>query len=156
MENLKTIVPYLSTIRSGTKQTSPPAGGVENLKNHNCDMTKRSFFKDPKIVLVFNNQRVLISMYKSLNVASQAMNIPAQSISLCCLGYHISCYGCYFRHYDFDKVEIVPHQDFGHLRVEEYDRMCDEVRRYHDSKELSRRKLSAEKRRKLKNEAKHE
>ncbi len=97
-------------------------------------MTKRSFFKDPKIVLVFNNQRVLISMYKSLNVASQAMNIPAQSISLCCLGYHISCYGCYFRHYDFDKVEIVPHQDFGHLRVEEYDRMCDEVRRYHDSR----------------------
>ena len=157
MKNLKTTAPHLSTIRSGRgRQPLPPAGGAENLKTRNCDMTKRSIFNAPKIVLVFNNQRVLISMYKSLNVASQAMNISAQSISLCCLGNRISCYGCYFRYYYSDKVEIVPHLDFGRLRVEEYDRMCGEVRRYRDSKELSRRKLSAEKRRKLKNEAKHE
>ncbi|BFK46628.1 hypothetical protein I180019D1_20380 [Alistipes sp. i18-0019-D1] len=108
------------------------------------------------MVLVFNKERVLITMHKSLNIASQTMDIPAQSISLCCLGYHISCYGYYFRHYNTDKVEIVPHQDFGHLRIEEYDRMCDEVRRYHDSKEMSRRKLSADKRKKLKNKDKDE
>ena len=114
----------------------------------------RSIFQNPKIVLVFDKERVLITMHKSLNIASRAMNIPAQSISLCCLGYHISCYGYYFRHYNLDKVEIVPHLDFGHLRVEEYDRMCEEVRRYHDPKEMSRRKLSAERRRKLKNEPK--
>lgn len=55
-------------------------------------MTKRSIFQQPKIVLVFNHQRILVSMHKSLNLASMTMNIPAQSISLCCLGNHIlSC-----------------------------------------------------------------
>lgn len=115
-------------------------------------MSRRSIFQEPKIVLVFNNQGILVTMHKSLHIASQMMNIPAQSISLCCLGYHISCYGYYFRHYDHQKVEIVPHEDFGVFRVEEYDRMCGEVRRYHLPKEMSRRKLSAERRRKNKND----
>lgn len=113
-------------------------------------MVRRSIFQEPKIVLVFNNQGILVTIHKSLHIAAQTMKIPAQSISLCCLGYHISCYGCYFRHYDPDKVEIVPHLDLGTFRVEEYDRMCGEVRRYHDSKEMSRRRQSAEKRRKNK------
>lgn len=113
-------------------------------------MTKQSVFQKPKMVLVFNNQRILISMHGSLNAASEEMNIPAQSISLCCLGYHISSYGYYFRHYERKHVEVVPHEDFFHLRIEEYDRMCNEVRRYHDPKEMKRRKISAEKRRNLK------
>jgi hypothetical protein len=90
---------------------------------------------------------MLVAMYKSLNTASQIMNIPAQSISLCCLGQHISCFGFYFRHYDYDQVEITPHEDFGALRLEEYDKMCNQTRRYHDNRELTRRRESAEKRR---------
>ncbi len=86
-------------------------------------------------------------MFKSLNSASQSMSIPAQSISLCCLGQHISCFGYYFRHYEYTQVEITPHEDFGSLRIEEYDKMCNLVRRYHDSRELTRRRVSAEKRR---------
>lgn len=109
-------------------------------------MVGKSIFQYPKIVLVFNNQGILVTMHKSLHIASRSMGIPAQSISLCCLGHHISCYGCYFRHYDPKKVEIVPHEDFGTFRVEEYDRMCGEVRRYHDPKEMSRRRLSAPRR----------
>jgi hypothetical protein len=119
-------------------------------------MTGNNTFQAAKIVLVFNRRRVLTSMYMSLNTASMDMNIPAQSISLCCLGHHISCYGHYFRYYNLDKVEIVPQLDFGRLRIEEYDRMCDEVRRYHDPKEMSRRRLSAEKRRNHKNDDKDE
>ena len=49
-------------------------------------------------------------------------------------------------------MEVVPHEDFGIFRVEEYDRMCGEVRRYHEPKEMSRRKLSAERRRKRRKE----
>ncbi len=110
-------------------------------------MTRRSIFQEHKNVLVFNNHRVLVAMHKSLNTASQAMKIPAQSISLCCLGHHISCFGYYFRHYEHKEVEITPHEDLGILRVEEYDRMCNQVRRYHDPRELNRRRESAEKRR---------
>nr|DAT18212.1 MAG TPA: hypothetical protein [Caudoviricetes sp.] len=115
-------------------------------------MTKRSIFQEPKIVLVFNHQGVLVAMHKSLNLASQAMNIPAQSISLCCLGYHISCYGYYFRHYEYNVVEITPHIDFGEFHVRQYDQMCSVVRRYHEPKEMNRRRVSAEKRRNNKNE----
>ncbi|MDR2890345.1 MAG: hypothetical protein LBV18_01870 [Alistipes sp.] len=110
-------------------------------------MTRRSTFQEHKNVLVFNNHRVLVAMHKSLNTASQAMKIPAQSIFLCCLGQHISCYGYYFRHYEYTLVEITPHEDFGALRVEEYDRMCNRVMRYHHPREMNRRRLSAEKRR---------
>lgn len=108
------------------------------------------------MVLVFSNQGYLISMHKSLNLASQEMNIPAQSISLCCLGYHISCYGYYFRHYEYEIVEITPHVDFGVFHVKQYDQMCNVVRRYHDPKEMSRRRVSAEKRRKTKKDESHE
>jgi len=110
-------------------------------------MTRRSIFHEPKIVLVFNNRMVLVAMHKSLNFASQAMRIPPQSISLCCLGSHISCYGFYFRHYEHTLVEIAPLVDFGALRVDEYDRMCNQIRRYHDPGEMSRRRASAERRR---------
>jgi hypothetical protein len=110
-------------------------------------MTRRSIFQTHKIVLAFNRQRVLVAMFKSLNSASQTMSIPAQSISHCCLGHHISCFGYYFRHYDIDQVEVTPHLDFGTLRLEEYDRMLDLERRYHAPRELNRRRMSAEKRR---------
>lgn len=119
-------------------------------------MTKRSIFQQPKIVLVFNHQRILVSMHKSLNLASMTMNIPAQSISLCCLGNHISCYGYYFRHYEPNVVEIVPHLDMGDLRLEDFDRMSKQVRRYHNSKELTRRALAAVKRRNHRIDKAHE
>lgn len=73
------------------------------------------------------------------------MNIPAQSISLCCLGYHISCYGYYFRHYEYNVVEITPHIDFGEFHVRQYDQMCSVVRRYHRTRKMNRRRVSAEK-----------
>jgi hypothetical protein len=110
-------------------------------------MKGRSTFQEHKNVLVFNKYRTLIAIHKSLNAASQTMDIPAQSISLCCLGHHISCFGYYFRHYEYTRVEITPHEDLGTLRLEEYDKMCNLVRRYHNSRELNRRKVSAEKRR---------
>lgn len=113
-------------------------------------MTQKSIYPKPKIVLVFNRQRLLISMYNSLNIASRELNIPTQSISLCCLGHHISCYGRYFRHYEPQVVEVVPHVDFGTLQLEQFDRMSNLVRRYHDPKEMSRRGQSAAKRRNTK------
>lgn len=115
-------------------------------------MTRRSIFQEHKNVLVFNSHRVLVAMHKSLNAASQMMNIPAQSISLCCLGQHISCYGFYFRHYEHTQVEITPHEDLGTLRVEEYDKMCNLIMRYHHPREMNRRRISAEKRRNKKKE----
>lgn len=119
-------------------------------------MTKHSIYPKPKIVLVFNQQRLLISMYNSLNIASRELNIPTQSISLCCLGHHISCYGRYFRHYEPQVVEVVPHVDFGNLQLEHFDRMSNLVRRYHDPKEITRRGQSAIKRRNLKKDNAHE
>lgn len=116
-------------------------------------MTRGSKFPEPKMVLGFDKHGLLFGMFSSLNLASQAMNIPAQSISLCCLGYHISCHGYYFRHYEYNVVEITPHIDFGEFHVKQYDRMCNLVRRYHDPKEMTRRKISAERRSNLKKDS---
>lgn len=91
---------------------------------------KKSNFRDPKRVLIFNSQRRLIAICKLLGAASTITQIHSQAISLACTGKKIVCHNLYFRHLHPD-VEITIEEDFDVLDVIEYDKMCKEVRYYY-------------------------
>lgn len=105
-------------------------------------MTRRSSFREPKKVLIFNEHRILVSVNKSLHVTTQLLMITSQTISLCCTGQRISSNGFYFRH-SHQNVKIDVDEDIGYLTLEEYDQMCDVIRQYHSPSEMKNRRIKA-------------
>jgi len=105
-------------------------------------MTRKSNFREPKRVLIFNENRVLIATIKSLHCATQVTRINAQTISLCCTGQRISSNGFYFRHSD-PGVKIDLDVDEDNLTLEEYDELCGVVREYHPVSEMKNRRIKA-------------
>lgn len=91
---------------------------------------RRSNFREPKRVLIFDSQRKLIAIAKSLGAASAVTQITAQTISLVCTGKFIISHNLYFRHLHLD-VEIDLEEDLDVLDLIEYDKMCKEVRYYY-------------------------
>ena len=99
---------------------------------------KRSPFRKPKQVLVFNGAYKLVVMARSVRSASEFSKLNAQAISFACNGKYI-CAGCfYFRHIDPNiEVEIA---DLGSLTLQEYDKLCKVERRYFTVRDMARRK----------------
>lgn len=89
------------------------------------------------LVLVFNPLKRLIAIYKSVSAVAQCFHTSATNVHLACTGGSISCCGVYLRHLD-DKIEIT-FEDFGTLRLEEYDQMCGVKRTYYKTKDMTRR-----------------
>ena len=104
-------------------------------------MTKFSSFLAPKMVLVFDGQRLLSSIHKSTHAAAQYGRIAVQAISDCCNGNQISSNGYYFRHLD-PNIEL-DMTDVAGLKLDEYDEMCGVKREYHSSAEMRQRKRRA-------------
>lgn len=104
---------------------------------------RKSKFKEPKVVLVFNGARVLIAVVRSLHSVTQLSGGNLQAISFCCTGKYISTGGFYYRHVHPDV--IIDISDLDNLKLEDYDKMCGEKRRYHTVREM------AHKREKIKN-----
>ncbi|GAB6121390.1 hypothetical protein [Dysgonomonas termitidis] len=109
---------------------------------------RKSPYKEPKQVLIFNNAKVLIAIVRSLHAASELSFCNLQAISFCCLGKYISTGGYYFRHVHPD-IAIEP-EDLDNLKLEEYDRMCGEERLYYSSRQLARKRMLGQERRKAK------
>jgi hypothetical protein len=111
---------------------------------------RKSNFKEPKNVLVFNGARVLIAVVRSLHSASTLSSGNLQAISFACTGRYISTGGFYFRHVHPDiEIEM---NDLDNLKLEDYDHLCGTKRRYHSVREMARkRELITEKKRKSKN-----
>ena len=110
---------------------------------------RKSKFKEPKNVLVFNGARVLIAMVRSLHSASLLSGGNLQAISFCCTGKYVSTGGFYFRHVHPDiEIEI---GDLDTLNLEEYDKMCGAKRRYHTVREMAKKRTIMENKRKTAN-----
>jgi hypothetical protein len=109
---------------------------------------RKSKFKEPKNVLVFNGARVLIAVVRSLHSASVFSGGNLQAISFCCTGKYISTGGFYFRHVHPEiEIEI---GDLDNLKLEDYDNLCGEERRYHSVREMAKKRNQTEKKRKSK------
>ena len=59
---------------------------------------RRSNFKRPKTVLVFNGAQVLVAVIRSLHSAAELTKGNLQAISFCCTGKYVCSGGLYFRH----------------------------------------------------------
>lgn len=105
---------------------------------------RNSQFQRPKKVLVFNSSKVLIAIVKSLHSAHDLTGSNLQSISFSCTGRYVSAGGYYYRHIHPD-VEVTI-ADLDKLKLQEYDKLCGEKRRYHSLREMTRRQKLEEKR----------
>ena len=94
---------------------------------------RRSNFKRPKTVLVFNGAQVLVAVIRSL----------LQAISFCCTGKYVCSGGLYFRHLHPD-VEVGL-DDLDNLQLQEYDALCGEKRTYYSVRQMARKRVSRQK-----------
>ena len=96
---------------------------------------RRSSYKAPKVVLVFNDTRKLIAIVRSLHTTSEIMFGCLQSISFCCTGKYIQSCGYYFRH--LDPRVLIEIEDLDSLTVDEYDRICGKERKYYTQRVMN-------------------
>ena len=96
---------------------------------------RRSKFKRPKMVLIFNGAQVLVAITRSLHSAAELTKGNLQSISFCCTGRYVCSGGFYFRHLH-DDVEIEM-SDLGTLLLPEYDELCGEKRIYYSVRQMA-------------------
>lgn len=99
---------------------------------------RKSNFKEPKHVLIFNAAKVLIAITRSLHSAAQLTLGNVQAISFCCTGKYVTSGGYYFRH--VHPNVLIELEDLDNLKLEEYDVMCGEKRIYHTVRQLARKK----------------
>lgn len=90
---------------------------------------RRSTFKRPKMVLIFNGAQVLVAVTRSLHSAAELTKGNLQAISFCCTGKYVCSGGLYFRHLHPDvEIELA---DLGTLMLKDYDALCGEKRTYY-------------------------
>lgn len=107
---------------------------------------KRSPFHQPKQVLIFNGAYVLVGITRSIRSASEISGGNAQAISFACTGKYISAGNFYYRHIHADiEIEL---SDLDTLKLQDYDKMCNQEKRYHSVREMARRRRIAEEKRK--------
>jgi hypothetical protein len=109
---------------------------------------RKSEFREPKQVLIFNRAKTLIAIVRSLHSVSELTFGNLQAISFCCTGKYITTGGHYFRH--IHPNVIIELGDLDHLQLEEYDKMCGEKRKYYSLRELVRKEKMQMKYRKAK------
>ncbi len=99
---------------------------------------RRSTFRKPCKVLVFNGARTLIAIVRSLHCTADfgQLNLPA--LSFCCTGKYRSSGGFYFRYLHPDV--LVDLDDLDNLTVEEYDKLCGVKREYRTVREMKRKR----------------
>ena len=104
---------------------------------------RRSNFKRPKTVLVFNGAQVLVAVIRSLHSAAELTKGNLQAISFCCTGKYVCSGGLYFRHLHPDVV--VGLVVLGNLQLQEYDALCGEKRTYYSVRQMARKRVSRQK-----------
>ena len=115
---------------------------------------RRSSFKRPKMVLIFNGAQILVAITRSLHSAAELTKGNLQAISFCCTGKYICSGGFYFRHLH-PNVEIEL-QDLGTLQLQDYDSLCGEKRTYYSVRQMAHKRTLREKKGRQENRNKSE
>ena len=84
---------------------------------------RRSKFRRPCKVLIFNGARVFVAIARSIRSAAELTKVDENEIKLCCENRQNRTEQYYFRY----NVEpsIVGDDAFGKLTIDEYDKLCD-------------------------------
>ena len=94
---------------------------------------RRSSFKRPKMVLIFNGAQILVAITRSLHSAAELTKGNLQAISFCCTGKYICSGGFYFR------------------QLQDYDSLCGEKRTYYSVRQMAHKRTLREKKGKQEN-----
>ena len=103
---------------------------------------RKSNFKAPTIVLIFNSARVLVAIMRSVHCVAELTHNNLQSISHCCTGRYTHSRGYYFRHLHPDV--LIDLDDLDNLRLEEYDKLCGTKRKYLPVRVMAHHRQKAE------------
>lgn len=87
-----------------------------------------------KQVLIFNRNKVLISICSSIRAAATITLCNSTAISFACTGKIISSGGFYFRH--IHSNTIIEMDDLDRLKLDEYDKICNIKRVYHSRNKM--------------------
>lgn len=103
----------------------------------------KSNFREPKLVLIFNGAKALISISRSMHCAAQTTFTSLQAIAYCCSGKYIATRGLYFRHLHPDiEIDI---SDLDNLRLDEYDKLCGVERKYYNVRVMAHKRAEVKK-----------
>ena len=83
---------------------------------------RRSKFKRPCKVLIFNGARVLVAIARSIRSAAELTKVDENDIKLCCES-RLSISGQYCFRYNVESS--IADDAFGKLTIAEYNELCD-------------------------------
>lgn len=89
---------------------------------------RRSKFRMPNKVLVFNGARVLVAVIRSLCSAAELTHNRASAVHNCCTGKTVRSGLYYYRQLHPDV--LIEMDDLDSLTLEEYDNLCGVERKY--------------------------
>ena len=99
---------------------------------------------DAKQVLVFNSCKRLVGIFHSALAAAKTLNVHTQSVHYACTGRCIAVNKVYLRHLS-NEVEVT-FDDFGSLKLEEYDELCGVERKVYPTNKMERKGMKYNKR----------
>ncbi len=88
-------------------------------------------------ILVFNPLKRLVGCFHSVCAMATVFKVSRASIHQACVGKIISTCGVYVR-FLADDIEIED-EDYGKLKLQEYDEMCGVSRKYWPTSSMSRK-----------------
>lgn len=92
---------------------------------------------EPRQIMIFDSNRILLSIAPSITKAAKMLSISPGNISKACNGQLIATGNYYFR-YIYDEIEL-EFSDFGTLQLEEYDKLCGIDRKIYATSKMNRK-----------------
>ena len=96
---------------------------------------RRSKFRRPHKVLIFNGARVLVAVVRSLCSAAELTNNRASAVHNCCTGKTVRSGLYYYRQLHPDV--LIEMDDLDSLTLEEYDNLCCAERKYISTRKMA-------------------
>ena len=109
---------------------------------------RRSKFRRPNKVLIFNGARVLVAVVRSLCSAAELTNNRASAVHNCCTGKTVRSGLYYYRQLHPDV--LIEMDDLDNLTLEEYDNLCCAERKYIATRKMAHLRQRADARHKQK------
>ena len=103
---------------------------------------RRSKFRRPCKVLIFNGARVLVAIVRSLHCAAELTHENKSAIHNCCTGKSVRSGAYYYRQQHPDI--LLEMDDLDKLTLKEYDDLCGIERKYISTRRMAHLRQRAE------------
>ena len=140
------ILKYNNTQSSNKKPPNTPTLIIVQLLNRK--QMRRSKFRRPCKVLIFNGARVLVAIVRSLHSAAELTHENKSAIHNCCTGKAVRSGAYYYRQLHPDI--LLEMDDLDKLTLKEYDDLCGIKRKYISTRKMAHIRQRAKERQRVK------